>query len=142
MGHQLAQRDGDLRIIRVSHLVAQHVAQLIIQRDALLVHQLQKADARYHFGDAAHLKGRIGRHLRPVGADLPAGIGVGHAPVLKNSHGCAQRAVFLKHAGKLFPHGFRRACAWQGKAHEQQQTPHPSVQGAHLPESRCCDALL
>ena len=31
MGHQLAQRDGHLGIIGISHLIAQHVAQLVIQ---------------------------------------------------------------------------------------------------------------
>ena len=135
MGHQLAQGDGNLRIIRIPHLVAQHLAQLVVQGYALLVHQLQKADAGHHLGDAAHLKRRIGRHLRPSGTGLPIGIDIGYAPVLKNRHRSAQRAVFLKHAGQLLLHGALRARnrARQRKAQKQQQAPDPSVQGAHLP---------
>ena len=47
VGHELAQRDGIVRIARIAHGVAQIGADVLVGIEHALLHQLQEADARH-----------------------------------------------------------------------------------------------
>ena len=137
--HQMAQRDGRVGEVGVANRKGIVVAQVRIQRQHALLHQLQDAHGRNHLGNGGQAEIRLAVHgnvVRAVGAAILKC--VDDAPVPDERDGRAHGVIVPQNAlQRLLPLGVRlrvRAFAIVGRQRgggQQHQHQQQSKQASH-----------